>query len=109
MSMELPLPLARYYAAKNAEDIDAMLAEFAADAVVRDEGRTHAGTAAIRSWMEETTRKYHVRVEPNSVETDEDGWRVAALVSGNFPGSPATLRYRFTLADGRIARLEIGA
>ncbi|WP_246729989.1 hypothetical protein [Rhizobium ruizarguesonis] len=34
---------------------------------------------------------------------------VSALVSGNFPGSPAILRYHFTLGDRSIIRLEIGA
>ena len=32
-----------------------------------------------------------------------------AQVSGNFPGSPARIRYRFTLVDDRIASLAIGA
>ena len=31
-----------------------------------------------------------------------------AQVSGSFPGSPAQIRYRFTLKDGKIAALAIG-
>ena len=106
MTIDLPRPIADYFAAKNRHDIDAMLA---ADATVRDEGRTYTGHAAIRSWMEETTRKYRVTVEPTEASSDGQNWRVAALVAGDFPGSPAVLRYRFSLADERIARLEIGA
>ena len=102
-------PLDAYFAAKNRKDIEAMLAHFTDDALVKDEGMTHGGRAAIRSWMEETTRKYGVTVEVSGVEGDGDDVRVAALVSGNFPGSPATLHYAFQLSGDRIARLEIGA
>lgn len=109
MGRDLPAPLRSYFEAKNRKDVDGMLAPFAADATVRDEGRTHVGRPAIRDWMDETTRKYGVSVDVSDVEIAGDAVRVAALVSGDFPGSPATLRYAFTLRDSRIARLEIGA
>lgn len=109
MTIELPQPLTHYFAAKNRHSIDAMLTPFAGDAIVRDEGRTYTGHAAIKAWMEETTRKYRVTVEPTEASAEGQNWTVASLVSGNFPGSPATLRYRFKLSDDRIARLEIGA
>ena len=32
----------------------------------------------------------------------------AAQVTGSFPGSPAQIRYKFTLKDGKIAALAIG-
>jgi hypothetical protein len=102
-------PLDAYFAAKNRKDIEAMLVHFTDDAVVKDEGGTHSGRAAIRSWMEETTRKYGVAVEVSGVERESDRIRVAALVSGNFPGSPATLHYAFQLKGDRISGLEIGA
>jgi ketosteroid isomerase-like protein len=109
MIATLPQPLADYFAAKNRHDIDAMLIPFSPDATVRDEGRTHRGPAAIRGWMEETTRKYRVTVEVAEATANGDAWRIAGIVSGNFPGSTATLHYNFTLADNRIALLEIGA
>ncbi len=59
--------------------------------------------------MEATTRKYRVTVEVVDATVNGHAWRIAGMVSGNFPGSPATLHYNFTLHDGRIARLEIGA
>jgi hypothetical protein len=34
---------------------------------------------------------------------------MTARVSGDFPGSPAMLQYRFTLESDAIARLEITA
>ena len=109
MATPLPTAVADYFAAKNRHDIDAMLASFSADAVVKDEGKEHHGSAAIRSWMEDTTRKYRVTVEVVEGAGNGDAWRVAGLVSGNFPGSPATLHYSFTLAGDGIGGLEIGS
>lgn len=109
MSAELPQALADYFAAKNGRDIDAMLAPFADDALVHDEGRDMHGLAAIRDWMEMTTRKYGVTVKVEELSGDGSELTVAALVSGNFPGSPARLHYHFKLKDGKIARLGIGA
>jgi hypothetical protein len=105
----LPEPLAAYFAAKNRKDIDAMPIPFAEQATVRDEGRERSGHAAIREWMEGTTKKYAVTVEPTGV-ADKDGRTVVtARVSGNFPGSPAGLRYKFALDARKIVRLEIGS
>lgn len=108
MSLDLPAPISAYYAAKNAHDIDAMLAPFGEDARVRDEGKDHSGSAAIRAWMEETTRKYRVTVTPEEVAENGERVAVRARVAGAFPGSPARLTYRFTLAGDRITALEIG-
>lgn len=104
----LPPALERYFAAKRSEDIDAMAAPFAEDAIVHDEKRTHRGRPAIRAWIAETTAKYHDKAEVTGVETDGGKLRVAALVSGNFPGSPITLHFNFTMRDGLIAELAIG-
>lgn len=107
MSMELPEPVAAYFAANNLHDIDAMLAPFSETATVKDEGQERSGAAAIREWMEETTSKYRATVAvTGAVETD--GKTVATgRVSGNFPGSPVDLRYAFTLSEEKISRLEI--
>ena len=107
MSKQLPLPLASYYEAKKQHDINGMLAPFAEDAVVKDEGQEHHGRAAIRSWMEHTTRKYRISVDVKQIEPVDDRLIVSGLVSGDFPGSPAMLRYAFTLSGSQIARLEI--
>ena len=109
MTAELPQPLIDYFAAKNMHDIDAMLMPFSSEATVKDEGETHRGSIAIRDWMEATTRKYRVTVDVADAIANGNAWRIAGIVSGNFPGSPATLHYNFTLADDRIKRLEIGA
>jgi hypothetical protein len=108
MTARLSPTLAAYFAATNAHDVAAMIAAFADDSVVEDEGRRHHGLAAIRGWMTETIEKYDFEVDP--IESSRDGRKTAVLVSvrGKFPGSPITLQYLFTVAGQKIARLEIG-
>lgn len=103
----LPPSVEAYFAAKNRHDTNGMAHQFAEDAAAKDEGAERQGIAAIRQWMEETNRKYHVTVEVVTAENTDDKTVVSGLVSGNFPGSPATLRFTFTLAGEKIARLEI--
>ena len=106
--MTRPSPIATYFAADTA-DADTVARCFHEDAVVIDEQRTHRGHAAIARWKADATEKYHYTSEPVSQETSGRETVVTARVSGEFPGSPAMLRYRFTLGDGAIARLEISA
>jgi len=109
MKTRLPELLASYYAAVNARDNERVLGLFAEDAVVKDEGKDHRGRDAIRSWMHETTRKYGpIAVEPTAVAENGRSTIVTSTVSGDFKGSPAHLRYTFTLEQQSIARLEIG-
>ncbi|WP_343713807.1 nuclear transport factor 2 family protein [Inquilinus sp.] len=107
MTLPLPDPIAAYVAADNAEDDAALAACFAADAVVRDQGRTIRGVDAILAWKAEAKRKYQYTVEPIAVSGTEGGAVLTGRVSGRFPGSPVELRYAFGLKDGRIATLEI--
>jgi hypothetical protein len=98
----------RYFAAQNAHDIEAMVACFAPDAVVRDEGKDIVGTQAIRAWKIETGAKYRITVEPLESRLEAGRTIVVVKVSGTFPGSPANLTYRFGLsADGRVNALEV--
>ena len=99
--MTLPEPIAAYFAAKNRKDVEAMLAPFSAHAIVKDEGQELHGLAPIRGWMEETTRKYAVTVEPKSVAVRNGSTVVTALVSGNF-GQHG--RHRARLGQLRAAR-----
>jgi hypothetical protein len=108
MPIDLPRLLDRYLKAENAGDIDAFSQCFAADAVVRDEGRSHQGRPAIGAWMTEAKKKYNHTVEPLEL-TERDGKIVLkARVAGSFPGSPVTLSSTFVIADGKIVSLEIG-
>jgi hypothetical protein len=63
MSIELPESVAAYFAAENSDDPEALAQCFVDHAVVRDEGRTIDGVAAIRRWNVETKKKYHYNLE----------------------------------------------
>ena len=107
MSIELPAPIAGYFAAENSDDAEALTACFSPDAVVRDEGRRIQGIAAIKTWKREGKAKYQHKI--TVIAADESGGEtiVRGLVSGNFPGSPVELAFAFVLKDGMIAALEV--
>ena len=107
MTPRLPDIVSSYFAATNAHHPDRIAACFEPDARVRDEGRDYNGREAIRVWAEETNRKYNFQAEVRSAVAAEDGLVVTAHLTGDFPGNPADLDFRFRLAD-RIAALEIG-
>jgi hypothetical protein len=107
MSISLPDPISAYLKAQNEDDVNAMLAPFDDDATVKDEGREHHGRAAVRSWLEDVTRKYRVTLHVKEVRDINGTTVVSGLVSGNFAGSPVLLDYAFTLSGPTIARLEI--
>jgi hypothetical protein len=100
-------PIAGYIAAANAQDIEAVTEYFRDDAIVRDEGKNRNGIAAIRQWALEVSKKYHPIVEALDVAQAGGKTILGVRVLGDFPGSPIDLRYVFTLAGGKIARLEI--
>jgi NAD(P)-dependent dehydrogenase (short-subunit alcohol dehydrogenase family) len=54
-----------------------------------------------------TRVRYSFQAEPRSFELTRDGGTVTAHLTGDFPGAPADLRYRFRLAGDRVADLEI--
>jgi hypothetical protein len=105
---KLPDNLRRYFAAQNSHDADGMIACFAPDAEVQDEGRTYIGREAIRQWKIETIAKYGITIEPLTATDQANALTVTAGVTGNFPGSPADLTYDFVLdSSGLIRRLAI--
>jgi len=108
MSLVLPKPIAAYFAAENSDDTEALLQCFAEHAVVRDEGQTIEGLAAIKQWHVEAKKKYHHTVQPIDAVERDGKTVVIGKVSGNFPNSPVTLDYIFGREGEKIASLEIG-
>ena len=106
--IHLPPPIAAYFAA-DTSDANAVARCFSESAVVIDERREHRGRPAITRWKAEATAKYHYTSEPLAVDVSGPEVTVTARVTGDFPGSPVDLRYRFTLEGATIARLEITA
>ncbi|TKA95286.1 nuclear transport factor 2 family protein [Cereibacter changlensis] len=106
--MHLPDPIRTYFTAKAPQDGETFAAAFAADAIVHDEARKHRGPEEIRAWWLAAKAKYRHSAEP--LELAEVGGKtvVRARVSGDFPGSPAVLTFRFGLEGDRITDLEIG-
>ena len=107
MTLSLPEPIANYFAADMADDPNALARCFRADGVVRDEGGTFTGVAAIQQWNKQAKAKYHYTVEPLSVNARDDEIVVMGKLAGDFPGSPITLQYIFRVSGNRILSLEI--
>ena len=104
--LNLPEPIAAYFEAdkRNAE---AVARCFTRQGVVKDEGQTHTGPAAITAWKTTAAAKYSYTSEPFAVEQKDDQYIVTSRLTGNFPGSPVDLRYFFELERGKIASLVI--
>ena len=64
---------------------------------------------AIKAFLAEASAKYRATSVPCAIARQEHCHVVRATVSGNFPGSPILLTYRFELQRGLIAALEITA
>ena len=110
MTITLPQTVATYIDAKNRHDTAAMIATFAPNAIVYDDGGTYRGTAAIAGWIAQTTGEYRVTVAVTGLTEQGREIAMTALVSGDFDGSPAPFTYLFTLtgdADRQIAALTI--
>jgi hypothetical protein len=106
MTLNLPKPVAAYFTA-HTSDSEAVSRCFADNAVVKDEGHTYNGPAAIKKWKEEVSAKYQYTSEPLACEHSEGKVVVTSRLAGNFPGSPVDLRFIFELAGEKIVALEI--
>jgi hypothetical protein len=106
MTLELPGPVAAYFAADK-EDSGAVARCFTEAAVVEDEGRTHRGRAAIQNWKEEASARYQYTCEPFACEQRDGTVVVTSRLTGTFPGSPVNLRFFFALQGDKIASLAI--
>ena len=107
MPVDLPTPIAIYIDAENRGDTEALAKCFAEDAVVRDEGETIEGLAAIKRWKAETKKKYEHTIEPLALAQEDGKTIVTNRLTGNFPGSPIELEFAFTLDGDKIVSLEI--
>lgn len=106
-ALTLPEPIAAYFAAEH--NPEALARCFTAQAVMKDDGHTYTGVDAIKAFMAEASARYSATTVPFALER-EDGFQIVkAKVTGNFPGSPIDLSYRFRLERGLIAALEIKA
>ena len=105
-SLNLPKPIATYFAADR-NDSETLSQCFTENAVVKDEGHTYNGRAAIKQWKTGTSTKYEYTSEPVACEEKDGIIVVTSHLVGNFPGSPVDLRFFFKLEEDKIASLEI--
>ena len=105
-SLNLPKPVAAYFTADKG-DGEAVSRCFTENAVVKDEGHTHKGRAAIKAWKTDASAKYQYTCEPLACEEKDGKTVVTCHLVGNFPGSPVDLRYFFKLEGDKIALLEV--
>ena len=104
-SLNLPKPISAYFAADKV-DGETVSQCFTENAVVKDEGHTHKGRAAIKAWKTDASTKYKYTCEPLACEEKNGKTVVTCHLVGNFPGSPVDLRFFFALEGDRIASLE---
>jgi hypothetical protein len=107
MLLKLPAPVLTYLAAEKAKNPEMLVFCFAADALVRDEGRDYRGIESIKAWKKAADAKYTYVLEPLSASVTEKSVILRARLTGNFPGSPVELDHTFTLANDKITSLEI--
>ncbi|MDG9688616.1 nuclear transport factor 2 family protein [Streptomyces sp. DH17] len=94
-----------YFAAATGPDRERYFALFEDDVVVHDDGRGLRGLAEVRRWREETPDVHYGVREVTGTPTVLEA---VAEVSGDFPGSPVTLRFAFERdAQGKITELTI--
>jgi ketosteroid isomerase-like protein len=106
----LPRTITDYLTAHRTRDADTAITCFANDAAVTDDGNTYHGTADIRRWLDRSAGEYTYSIELTGAEKIDDAHYTAINhLEGDFPGGVVDLHFRFTLRDGRIARLVIGA
>jgi hypothetical protein len=106
MTLDLPKPIAAYFTADKG-DSEAVAQCFTDNAVVKDEGHTYHGRAAIKQWKEKASAKYQYTSEPFACQQKDGKFVVTSQLTGNFPGSPVNLRFFFGLEGDKIVALEI--
>lgn len=107
MTMIVPPSIIAYLLAENSHNPNAVAACFSQDGVVRDEGKVRRGRTEIEAWKVETNAKYSAQIAPVEVSNFDGGYLLLASVSGNFPGSPLNMNFRFFVSDSLIDALEV--
>ena len=107
MTLDLPKPIAAYFTADKAT-ARPFLECFTEDAVVKDEGHTYRGRAAIKQWKDGCLGQ--VPVHERAARVRAEGRQSSSSPAGSpatFPAAPSILRFFFGLEGDKIASLEI--
>ncbi len=107
----LPAVVASFVEAMNLYDLDRTLATFSEDANVNDRQRDHWGHAEVRDWLAREIIGDRVTMHVTEARVREGRCFVVAKVTGAYDKTglpdPLTLRFYFSLAEGRITQLVI--
>jgi hypothetical protein len=104
----LPEVITSYLEAHQTRHLDQAIERYTADATVTDEGRTYTGPEEIRAWLARSATEFTYTIEMiGAAKNDDNHYDVVHHLEGNFPGGTVDLHFRFTLRDGKIARLVI--
>jgi hypothetical protein len=109
VSISLQSPLADFFSATNARDTEALSALFAHDATVDDEGFKYRGLDSIRGWIAETVERFRFSIDVVDAAQAAEQTSIVGIVTGDFTGSPARVRYDFKLDQQKIVELKLGA
>lgn len=105
---DVPSSITIYQAAHDRRDVATAVAQFAADALVVDDGRTYEGVSGVESFVRDAASEYtYTRTLVAAEEVGPDRWRVTNHLDGNFPGGHVDLSYEFQLEGGLITCLTI--
>lgn len=108
MADPIPEIITRYFDAQSKRDFDSLVALFADDGVVVDDGKTFAGAVEIRAWRDSAASVYEYTTDVVEVRAAGHGeFNARVHLEGNFPGGAVDLDYRFTIDGQRFRRLEI--
>ena|SRR2546423_8969693 len=105
--MNLPKTIADLLAAQDKYDSKAFAENFSDDAIVHDEGKTYHGKKEIEQWNEKTNAKYKTKYKPLDISTKGEEIILTSQISGDFDGSPITLKYYFNIKGSKITSLRV--
>ena len=93
--------------AQQRHDNEAYAKNFAPNARVFDEGRTHKGHDEIARWIGDANAKYNTVMEALDYRESYSAGVLKAKISGTFQGSPVLLTYHLKFEKGLICSLKI--
>ena len=106
----VPDAVKRYFDLGANGEIEGVVALFADDAIVIDEGQTLRGTGEIRAWQTGPASQYEYTTTIRAIRSlDENSLRLVGYLEGNFPGGTAELNFDFHLDGDHITYLKIAA
>lgn len=100
-------PIAAFYHASDVYDGALLASCIAEDAILYDEGEELHGSAAISAHIFKANKDAKVMMDIMRCAEKGRDIIVTAMLTGEFEGSPVSLDFHFTLAEGKIKALNI--